>query len=488
MKTKSDPIRIGLALCSILCASFAASSANAQSLPAASRPRISLDEYLRQVESQNEGFQRAARAEEAFELRSQEWQLLTSPYFFGQAQTGSDRKETSSPSLMGNETRTQAFALGVGQRTNFGLDAKLSYNFANTEIKGADPSLMANPSFATTGPVAELTYSLWKNGFGREVRSNQEAQEANVLAQKYGEQFTQTQLRAQAEAAYWRLSVARESVTATRESLERAERSRDFMSRQARLELSDRAELLQSEAAVAARKMQSQQALDEEASAARAFNTIRGIESNEVPERLSVINDDLIRSLNLPTRDQARADVRVAEQQARAAKASSRSAGESSKPAVDLFLNAGLNGRDPATATAISESLSTDHPNYAVGLKVNIPLQQGIAARAREGYEIQAESSDLAYRRKAYETEREWTDLNQRLGESRKRLDLARKLEEAQKAKLEAERSRLRRGRTTTYTVIQFEEDFANAQLNRLRIEAEILGIYSQLKTFGGLK
>jgi outer membrane protein TolC len=260
------------------------------------------------------------------------------------------------------------------------------------------------------------------------------------------------------------------------------------MSRQARLELSDRAELLQSEAAVAARKMQSQQALDEEASAARAFNTVRGIESNEVPERLSVINDELIRSLSLPKREQARADVRAAEQQARAAKASSLSSGESSKPAVDLFLNAGLNGRDPASGTAISESLSTNHPNYAVGVKVNIPLQQGIAARAREGYQIQAESSDLAFRRKAYETEREWTDLNQRLEESRKRLDLARKLEDAQKAKLDAERNRLRRGRTTTYTVIQFEEDFANAQLNRLRIEAEILGIYSQLKTFGGSK
>lgn len=447
---------------------------------------LTLNDYLNQVEKQNEAFQRSSRAERAYELRSDEWRLITSPYFIGSVQIGSDKREQSSPSIMGNETSTKVYALGFGQKTSFGLDAKLTYQYVDTDIVGANTQFINPSHFYTTGPVLELTQSFWRNGFGSETKAAIEAKEAEVQAQKFSEKFTQTQLRQSAENAYWRLAVAREALIAAKENLDRTKKGRDWTAERVRLNLADRSDLLQQDAAVAARLLELQQAEMEENAAARAFNTMRGVASTTVNERLQPITDELIKSLRVPEREEKRADVKAAEAQARALKASSQIGLESSKPNFEAFLTAGLNGRDADSGTAISESFSTQYPNYTVGVRLNVPLNQGVASRAREGYRVAAESAELGFKRKAFETEREWIELVQKFEESKQRLELARKLETVQKTKLDAERARLSRGRTTTYQVILFEGDYASAQLNRIRLAQEVLSIYSQLKTFGG--
>ena len=53
-----------------------------------------------------------------------------------------------------------------------------------------------------------------------------------------------------------------------------------------------------------------------------------------------------------------------------------------------------------------------------------------------------------------------------------------------QKEKLEYERERLKKGRTTTYAILVFEQDYSMAQLNSIRIQAEIVSIVAQMKTF----
>ena len=59
-------------------------------------------------------------------------------------------------------------------------------------------------------------------------------------------------------------------------------------------------------------------------------------------------------------------------------------------------------------------------------------------------------------------------------------------MEEIQKKKLNSEKNRYSKGRTTTFQVLQFEQDFANAQLMKLRNEQELIIVYNQLKMFSG--
>lgn len=454
--------------------------------PKAQQVTLTLREYLNQVENQNDAFQRASRAEKAFELRADEWRLLTSPYFFGSAELTSDKSEKQTPQIMGTETNIKRYTLGFGQKTSFGLEAKLSYQYLDTNMIGANEQFINPPHFYTTGPVLELTQSFWKNGFGSETRAQSEIKKAEAESQRYSEKHNQAQLRQQAESAYWRLAVAREALHAAKDNLERAKKGRNWTAERVRLNLADRSDLLQQDAAVAARELEVQQAEMEEKAAARAFNTMRGVASTEVAEQLQPITDELIKSLRVPERAEKRADVMAAEAQARLAKAQSETGLEALKPTLDAYLTAGLNGRDGDSGKAVSESFSTEFPNYTVGVRLNIPLNQGIASRAREGYRVSAATAELQARRKAFEVEREWIELMQKFEESKQRLELARKLERVQKTKLDAERARLSRGRTTTYQVIQFETEYATAQLNRIKQAQEVLSIYSQLKTFGG--
>ena len=58
-------------------------------------------------------------------------------------------------------------------------------------------------------------------------------------------------------------------------------------------------------------------------------------------------------------------------------------------------------------------------------------------------------------------------------------------LEKVQKSKLERERSNQQKGRSTTFQVIQFEQDYLTAQLARIQTLSEAMQIAIQLRTYG---
>jgi outer membrane protein TolC len=74
--------------------------------------------------------------------------------------------------------------------------------------------------------------------------------------------------------------------------------------------------------------------------------------------------------------------------------------------------------------------------------------------------------------------------LARRYAELKERLALVRRLEEAQKEKFIYERDRHSRGKSTVFLVLQFEQDYNSAQINRLRTEAEVLALLATLKTW----
>ena len=452
----------------------------------AAGPALSLDDYLKQVAEKNDAFRSSQLLEEGANLRSGEGTLLTKPALIASAQYAVDKREQSAAAITGSETKVQAYSLGIQQQTDFGLQGKLLYNLTGTSIVGANPAFLPNSEFFVAGPVLELTQSFGKNGFGRETRAQKEAAIAAAQATMYAERFRKTALRAEAESAFWRMALAREGVEATKGNLERAKRIQGWSSNRARMQLGDRADSLQADAAVYSRELEVQAALDEEKAASRNFNTFRGLDSDEVSEALPILDRDLIQGLKAPNRTDLRDDVKAAGERKKAAEASAILGQEKNRPTVDAFASLGLNGRDPATGTTVSESFTSDHPNYAVGVRMTMPLDLGTLSRDREGYEKEKLAAEVGYRRTVFEQDRLWNDLNKRFAESQERLKLARKIETAQREKLDYERDRQRRGRSTTYQVILFEQDFASAQLARIRTQAEVLNIFAQLKTFGG--
>ncbi|MBL7558159.1 MAG: TolC family protein [Bdellovibrionaceae bacterium] len=447
--------------------------------------RMTVDEFLNQVRKGHQGFQASEKTIEASEQRADESKLSTRPSLLGTAQYLNDKRETGSP-LQGDQMASTSYSLGVKQVTDFGLEAKLLYSHVNMALPGANTAFVPLTSYYTSGPVVELTQSLGRNWLGAETVAAQNVISSQVNANKFGESYKQKQFLAQAESAYWRLAIAREAVAATKETLGRAEKMKQWSGQRAKLNLGNQSDFLQTEANYLARSLELQTALDEERAASRNFNTMRGVDSEVVMEQVSLLDEKILLSLEVPNREQYRDDVKAAAFQKSLAEASSRLGEEKNKPNVSLYGTYGMTGRDADSNEALKEGIKSDHPNYVVGLRVDIPLSLGTVDSIRQGYRKEAMAADLNYKRKVFEQERQWKDLTNQFKDSMGRYQLAQKMEKAQRSKMEFERGRQTKGLTTTFTVLQFEQDYANAQLARLRSQADVVNIYAQLKTFGG--
>lgn len=446
---------------------------------------LTLDEYLSQVRAGNTGLQAASKASTGASERSEEGQLLLAPTFFGDVHRSDDERETLNPSFQGTKTKITSYQLGVSKLTTFGLQGRLYYETTNLEVIGANPAFITTPSVYDTRPVLELSQSLWKNFFGAETRAVQERVEAQALATSYGESYRGKQIVASAETAYWRLALARDVVRVQLASVERAKALRDWSSRQTHMQLADKSDFLQAEAALKFRQLDLQAALDEEKAAAREFNSIRGEAKDTVDATLVGIEPATLMNLKTPERAELRDDVKAAKERQRGAEAVVAEGLQRASPTLEVYGSVSMNGRDTVFSPSSSESFTTKHPWTIVGVRFSAPFDLGVTSSTRAGYAHEREAASLAYDRLHFEQEEDWDNLNRRLGEFKDRLKLSRSLEEAQREKLENERQRQRRGRSTTYQVILFEQDYASAQLARIRNQAEILQIIAQLKTFG---
>jgi outer membrane protein TolC len=288
----------------------------------------------------------------------------------------------------------------------------------------------------------------------------------------------------EAEITYWRLALARQSVRISVDALIRAQRIHEWNARRARLSLGDRADTLQAEALLEIRKLELQAARDELRAASQSFNLTRAVPGAEVEEELAELEPKLIDALQPPARAPMRDDVRAAEQQALASQAGSRLAQERNKPQLDLYGSYALNGRQPELAPALGEPFKAHLPSRAIGVRLTLPLDLGTLSDTRAGYRREEVGSEMVYRARLFDQEESWRDLTTKLAEARRRLKLALEIERAQEEKLRYERARREKGRTTTYQILLFEQDFSQAQLQRLRAEADALTIHAQLKLF----
>ena len=382
-----------------------------------------------------------------------------------------------------------SYQVGVSKLTSFGLDSKLYYDWRRTQYidPSYPPGIVFPPNYYYARPTVELTQPVWGNGFGRTTRAKVERTDARAVAAHFESRDDARKQLADTDAAYWRLVFFRDVVALQRESLAGAKRLDDYVVRQARLHLADQAEATQAEAALRLHELDLQQALDDEREAARMFNTARGVDSEDVPETL--MHPDWDR-LSYPAAEPtpSRDDVQAARERVREKAGDAAISIESNRPSLDLYALFALNALQQSTEDTWARSFNGDHPTESVGLRFAMPLNYSALKKTREGYATEAKAAEEAYQRKLFELKRDWNNLTRSINEARTRLELNRQIEKAQKAKVDAEVQRLRHGRTTTYQVILFEQDYASAVISRIRAEARVMGLLAGASRYGNFQ
>jgi outer membrane protein TolC len=463
-------------LISFLASAVVSDSARAETL--------TIDAFLDQVRKSNTGYQGATTSGDGGQKRSKEAGLITSPSLFANVQLTGDSKLTASPFGSFDRANTNDYQFGLAETTPFGLKARLYYDatyssVTNLNYPGTPPF---SYSLYDARPVLELTQSLWSNGFGRSTRAQTQFTEAQALQSSYSARYQAKTILTNAEAAYWQLSISRQLVALEQDAEERAQQIYDYSVRRAKLHLTDQADALQALASLEARKLDVQTAKDNERVSARAFNAARNVSSDEVSEVLTETTHSIADRVQAPARAKFRDDVKAAEQGARATQANAIVQSDKDLPTLEIFGSAALNGRSDTFGPSVTNAFNSGRNTLIGGVRLSVPLALGTTSTSREGWAKEKAAAELTYEKALFDQEQTWQDLNLRLNEAKKRLSMARSIEQAQKRKLDYEKDRLKKGRTTTYQVLLFEQDYLLAEASRVNAEGDVFTIYTQMK------
>lgn len=288
-----------------------------------------------------------------------------------------------------------------------------------------------------------------------------------------------------AEQSYWSLAAARKIVTIQKNALKSAEQILDYVSKRERMNLGETGDVLQAKALLETRKLSLKQAENDEKLAARDFNKQRYIDSNEVPDRLSDFDYSSLKTMIVPkVKAGDRLDVKAYEANMKAAIANAKIDEESAKPAVSLFGSYSQNQIEPTAEDALANSLNKKGTAGMIGVRLSMPINFGITSDIRQGALQSASAAKLNYRQKMFEQENDWQNMVQNLSVYKENLKLSQAIEAAQKSKLEYERRLLKQGRTTTYQILLFEQDFSNSQITTIQLAYRMLALIAEEKLY----
>lgn len=444
---------------------------------------LSLNEYVNQVRGQSLQGQQLRQEAEAATLEQRSADLIFTPTLFFNAETQQDESLPTMPVLTYDRFDTNQYSLGVSQQFSFGLQAQLSYRVMDIEY--VNPSIPGDLKFTDAKPVVELSMPLLRGGFGRTARNRELAIRSQSKANRLQSEAQFTSLDIEAEGIYWRCAAAKEAVDVQTRSLKSAEDVRDYVSKKARMELGENSDVIQASALVEARKLQLLQAQNEAVATAQALNALLNINSSEIPAMMDPIKTEEVLAISIaPSRPGNRSDVDAAQAQTELAKANSEIVADDTKPSLDVYGSYGLFGRADGVGDANSNISKSDRDTKVIGLRFSMPLNLGAESDVKKAARLRGLSAETSYRRAILNQDIDWSNLVRRINESKQNLKLATTVEDIQKRKLETEKKRLRQGRTTTYQVLLFEQDYLDAQLSRVRNAAQILTLSVQTKAY----
>lgn len=446
-----------------------------------------LDQYLSQVKTQNYSYQASNHQMKGSTLLKREADLFFTPQFFFNAQKGYDSKLFNPPFLVYDQVRTERYNAGFSQEFSFGVETKLSYDLIKNEYKGIDFNTVSNPYWDAI-PTLEINIPLWGNAFGRTSKARKELSLQQRTFETKSAEAQAKRTLVEAEIAYWRLSASQESVKVQRKALEAAAHILSYVSDKRRKNLGEEADVLQARALSESYKLQLEQAEIDERSARRKYNLYLNVDADAPVDTLNGLDFKGLLSEPVPsTRPGDRPDVKASEAQVALARASSQLSTEQNKPTLNLYGGYSFFGRDGEQSTAISRAGYADRESAYFGVRFQMPLNVSAQADAREGAKQTQTAAELNHKYLMYSQDQEWIDLISLFKDAQTSLRLAELMEKAQKSKLDNERVRLRQGRTTTYQILLFEQDYLASEIARIRAANQIINLKSQIQLYSSI-
>ena len=457
---------------------------------AAPPARFSIEDYLGQVTKSNGLYQSADLAKDAAAARKDTGDLVLAPILNATIGYLDDRKETQIPLLEGNRTKALTYTLGVSKQFSTGTKASLDLSSASATLYGMGqiPGFETPPNQNTETLTFSLSQSLWKDFFGRSTRLRHEREDKVYQLQNKSETLKARKVLVDAETAYWNYLYKVAEVDARKAALDRAKVIYQWHASRHANGLSNDSDILQAEALRTQREIQVDQSLDDLKAATESVRVAAHIDG---AQQIWVDVQDLAKQRDLMTMVGAKGGDKVVRMDSElnqldfeTKSVASLETQESLRPDLNFDLKLASSGLDPTTSSAYSDVAKVNHPTLYTGLRFSLNLDQGLMGRARTAAAKDAEAANLIYQQGARESDSSWLELQRRYKELNRRIEVVTKLSEIQRRKSDSENRRMKNGRSTTFAVVQFEQDFADANLLLLQLESEARKIEAQAKMF----
>ncbi len=447
-------------------------------LPCAAAEELSPESYLAQVRRDGPDYRSAQKALDALVRQQAQPELIYSPMLTAKGMTGRDREQNLTAPLPGTGLRDEELSAGVSQKTRFGAEFSVQYQADRYKVSGApgypDP-------FYLVQPTAQVSLPLWRNQFGRENRATVSQQQLALQAAAKLARYRIAGIEFNARLTYWKLALARTNLVITEDILARHEQLVEWAKRRAEKNLADESETLQTQAALRVRQLENQQAAEQERTLRLAFNRMRGVTGQDVPETLEDMDRSLERTVcSIPDAPPERLDLAASRLTLEEQQIDWKTREESFKPDLSAFTQVTGSGLDNGWSASQEDAFDDAHTSYFVGLNFSMPLDRARIRRTVSGYKAQAESASFQLDDKRTEVNHDWTNLRLESKDARVRLQMAGEIEKLQRDKADSERVRLREGRTTQFQMQSFENEYEAARLNRLQLVLENLTLAAQ--------
>ncbi len=444
-------------------------------LVSVSAKALTYEEYLQQVKSDNLSYQASQESEKSFELLKKKAKLVTAIKIFATSERGFIEQNQALAIFSYNRIYTQNNRFGLSYDSEIGLKTNLYYTLNNSQYKNLNTSRFPNPSLANSStqaiPTIELSLPLWQNGFGRSTRAQRDSLYYNNQAQKLNAKALAISELIDAEKTYWFLVYARKATEIQRRALESAKKIFDYVYKKEQMNLGEKSDVLQAKALVESRELLFKQAQNSEKIASRNFNQKRYIASEIVEDKLEGFDiNKLEKIIFTKVKPSDRIDIKAKKALMKSIIANAKIEEENNKPSLNVYGSYSMTQIERNRDLAIQNSFDSKGRAGKIGIEFSMPINIGLSSDIRLGARTAISSEKINYRSELAMQDLHWENLVQNLNNYQENLKLALAIESAQKAKLENERRLLKQGRTSTYQILVFEQDFSNAELNTQEI------------------
>ncbi|MBN1794316.1 MAG: TolC family protein [Candidatus Omnitrophica bacterium] len=384
--------------------------------------------------------------------------------------TDADRQSASTVS--GTASLTTTYEASLKKKLPTGTTLELSNT--NKRLKSDSPFVDINPSFDSSTEL-EVTQSVLKNIGGMIDRGTVRLTKIDISKFDHTTKQRIEETLAGVEKLYWGLVEARKIVQAKYHALEKAQALLDINRKKLETGLSEDTDVYASEANLHLRQIEvliAENAYEDTLNSLKlalydfSDEKIVPVESLDVDERLPE-EEAVFRQAFAQRRDYLRQKEDV-----EAKDINIKLTSNSRWPELDLIGSFALNGLDSGSGGAYDVMTSADHTTYYIGAEFSFNLENRKAGSEHEKARFEKQKSliELEQIEKAILVE---------LDEKLRNLKLALftvkeagQVEELQTKKLESEEKKLGRGRSNSFTVIDFQEDLIQAEKEHISARA----------------